>query len=377
MTTTSVLARLSSNSRINGSPGTFAVSLNDNGLLQKRVYGISVESITVPNVRPNLWKVSTLFWAENGFSSVPISHYSINFPITVNVVVGDETRTAAWTHVTPVTTITPQAWLDYLFADIRTEVLAQTGVTWNFTSVIEGDENITMVGTPVLNITTADLVHTLKIVTSEPLFDLYGVDTFTPTNTWTTTHPPVSPYIALPIGQYDINQLVAEMNTLFASSGSNVVVSISSAIDQRLLFTDVIGVTNVYPNTFAPLLTRASGLAEPLLVASLGTPATYLTALQGDVVVYVMSNLVSSKYTIDTSKTSVQQIAVAPLGTFGTYMTTQPQSSPQMHSIEYLNNPMFNNITVQLQDIDGVPIDIGTSQVDMVIRFWYIETGSR
>lgn len=377
MTTTSILARLSSNSRINGSPGTFSVSLNDNGLLQKRVYGISVESITVPNVRPNLWKVSSLFFAEDGFSSVPISHYSLNIPISVNVVVGDNTTNVKWTHITPVTTITPQAWLDYLFADIRAEVLAKTGVTWNFTSVIEADENITMVGTPVLNVTTADLVHTLQISRYEPLFDLYGIDTFTPTNTWTTTHPPVSPYIALPIGQYDINQLVTQMNTEFALMGSNVVVSINSATDQRLLFIDAIGVTNIYPNTFDLILTRAAGLSQPLVVAALGTPAPYPTALQGDVVVYVMSNLASSKYTMDPANVSVQQIAVAPLGTYGTYMTTQPQSSPQMHSLEYLNNPLFNNITVQLQDIDGIPIDIGTSRVDMVVRFWYIETGSR
>lgn len=329
------------------------------------IYGISVDTVSLPNVRPNIWKTSYLHFATAAFTVTPATQPVFTSLIKLNVYEVPSTiaKPVVFTWTSAAGSKTPL----FIFTDfcnqVSAAILAQTGLSVTITPQVIPNSFGNIRGSFASNYT----IEFLSIPTS-----ILGIPPGSYSPLFETIYPPTCPSITVPIDQYDILQLQTALNTAFAASIFPAVVSVISSQNQRynIAYPNLV----LYRDTVDTFLDDRIGLTDTITnVSSINLQS--LTSLQGDTVLNLVSDLSTTKYAIDVKKQQVLLLASCPLnGAYGTYTTTQPFTSASVHYLDYKVHQQFTSFTVEVQDVDGVPVDIGTAPVFMVVRFWKRES---
>jgi hypothetical protein len=373
MATRSFLGRFSSaeRSELSDNAGDFEVVVTQPEYTHGNVVGISLDTATVPNARPNVPTDTPVAYAFVDWMStiVPVPQIDINMQVGV--------ETAPFSNVfTPVPVVASlyvgggtDTYTDVVincWQEVNTAIFAALGLSYPPTLSVDDYENCTI----EFNLDAAAAGRRLYLPPNDPVFaGLLHFELGTNIR-FSTLTPPYSPVIGIPKGQYTATTLAAELTTQWSLTTTPVVVTQVGALDPRFVFT--------YPDLIlygpAPRYRSARylGITEPVIATAGVITAQAVGDLAGDVLLYICSNLADPRRAVGSQNQLVSILGSIEMGEYLTYATKQYEGASQVAYLNYPSDNTFRTISFQIRDVHGEIVDLGVMTTQFLVRFWTV-----
>jgi hypothetical protein len=179
--------------------------------------------------------------------------------------------------------------------------------------------------------------------------------------------------VTIPEGQYNLATFITALQAAINAALVGATVSITqNPLTQRLIFTFTAATAIIYDIEDGNSMGNAAGITTTNIIPVAVINAQSLPDLSGIRMVYVHSIDLARSNTIDGSFGLISMAECINLADtpFGNTAYKQSNDS-ELASILYADKRNINRIGIVLRDEDGNRLDIGTSQMTVVLKIFY------
>ena len=177
----------------------------------------------------------------------------------------------------------------------------------------------------------------------------------------------------VPVGQYDINDIIGELTTQIDAIITPQTVSIvQTALTQKLTFTLSAGTLILYNEDDGNLLGGVLGINETSSAPAISQTADSLTSLEGLKNVYIASKTLSNHTAMITRNKSKQNIFcnIPITATFGSISTVEEDESTLDYT-NFHNKKNISSIDIKLLDENNNVLDLNGSDWILIFRVYH------
>ena len=177
----------------------------------------------------------------------------------------------------------------------------------------------------------------------------------------------------LPIGQYNVTQLISALETEIESLvtvGNVPTITLDPITNKLIINMSATGLIIFGNSTIAEVIGLIPG--QDLLNVALQTLLPRVVNLSGLPVVYLHSKALSSSYGIDAGKGLTNLVVAIPLNeaSYGSYATLLPKDLA-VSEIVYDSTRNITNIDIRLRDSQGKILDIENMHITLVVKLYF------
>ena len=177
----------------------------------------------------------------------------------------------------------------------------------------------------------------------------------------------------LPVGQYNITQLISALETEIESLvtvGNVPTITLEPITNKLIINMSATGLIIFGNSTIAEVIGLIPG--QDLLNVALQTLLPRVVNLSGLPVVYIHSKALSSSYGIDAGKGLTNLVVPVPLNEapYGSYATLLPKDLA-VSEIVYDSTRNITNIDIRLRDSQGKILDIENMHITLVVKLYF------
>ena len=177
----------------------------------------------------------------------------------------------------------------------------------------------------------------------------------------------------LPIGQYNVTQLISALETEIESLvtvGNVPTITLDPITNKLIINMSATGLIIFGNSTIAEVIGLIPG--QDLLNVALQTLLPRVVNLSGLPVVYLHSKALSSSYGIDAGKGLTNLVVAIPLNEapYGSYATLLPKDLA-VSEIVYDSTRNITNIDIRLRDSQGKILDIENMHITLVVKLYF------
>ena len=177
----------------------------------------------------------------------------------------------------------------------------------------------------------------------------------------------------LPIGQYNVTQLISALETEIESLvtvGNVPTITLDPITNKLIINMSATGLIIFGNSTIAEVIGLIPG--QDLLNVGLQTLLPRIVNLSGLPIVYLHSKALSSSYGIDAGKGLTNLVVAIPLNEapYGSYATLLPKDLA-VSEIVYDSTRNITNIDIRLRDSQGKLLDIENMHITLVVKIYF------